>query len=167
MWDPNTGESVIGTDSQITAGETRVATDAVKVWPSRGILCGFAGNVGRAQAILRGLPTGKALVSKAEVEDFALGLQPPEEEGDDEDDMVEFLLGTPWGVVTVDADCILWHSAEAVIGSGWEHALGSLATTKCLSMSVEERVRWAVEAACTYNIYCCLPVQFYRIGGVA
>lgn len=46
------------------------------------------------------------------------------------------------------------------IGAGQTLARGSLHTSACYQMSVERRLTHALEAACTYDIYCSPPFTY-------
>jgi ATP-dependent protease HslVU (ClpYQ) peptidase subunit len=174
VWDQVTGECVVGTDSQITHGET-CFVDVQKAYPFRGVVFGFSGNMVRVQEILRFLRAGAAepLASKDAVEDVILSanqhatskLGAPSDDDDGESDDVWWLVGTPWGVASAAGNCISWR-AEMTEGSGANYALGSLhATARQPSTSQVERVRLAVQAACDHNIYCRPPIQVFRVGG--
>ena len=87
------------------------------------------------------------------------------EHGDDGDDNgAEFLIGangrlfefssSDWGVVEVSETCA---------GSGNQISLGSLYTTYTLDIDIEERIKYALEAAIEYSPTCQGPVDILYI----
>ena len=83
---------------------------------------------------------------------------------DGEDNGAEFLIGangrlfefstSDWGVVEVSETCA---------GSGNQISLGSLYTTYTLDMDIEERIKYALEAAIEYSPTCQGPVDILYV----
>lgn len=167
VWSEVTGESFLGSDSQITEGNVSFF-DVPKVHLVQGIGFGFSGTSERAQAALRFLQASKKVVfeSKEVLERVILATCQHVENtcSEDEGDGLWWVVATPWGLASVSSGCIHWRR-EMAEGAGQQIALGSLHTTaRFKDVTPEERVRYALEAACQYHTKCGLPLYLIRVG---
>lgn len=167
VWDEAAGVCFLGSDSRVSEGAI-FFDDMVKLHMARGMGFGFAGSVGRMQEAARLVRKSRSQLStKDNVESFihsiCAGLDERFEVASDDDDLV-WMVATRWGIASVSNQCVLWRR-EMADGSGQELALGSLhATAKFPGVTAEERVRYAVEAACQYSPDCGLPVHVIKVG---
>ena len=168
MWDEVAGEAFLGSDSQVTTGSVKFF-DAPKVHLVQGIGFGFSGPLRRMQAALRFLQASQDVFGSKEILERVIlatcqhvDYTCPASEDAEED--LWWVVATPWGIASVATGSILWRR-EMAEGSGQQFALGSLhATAKFAGVTPEERVRYAIEAACKYDTGCGLPLQLLRVG---
>ena len=159
----------IGADRAASDGDTIVTMYRPKVSINNKWIFAYAGSVGTGQ--LLEFVNFPAIDRKADVYkilrlDIVKQLKTLiAEQGDDDDDnSAEFLVGangklfefssSDWGVVEM---------SETAAGSGNSIALGSLYTTYTLDMSIEDRIKYALEAAIEYSPSCQGPVDILHI----
>jgi hypothetical protein len=159
------GSTYIGGDRGASGGGVIVPTTRPKVGVNNGWAYGYSGSFGNGQLFdFLDIPTpddgdmyGTLRLSiveqyKAAIEAF----------GNKKGEAASLLIGAKgmlwevqqddWGVIEVK---------ETATGSGFGVALGSLFTSDSVK-SPYKRIHKAVEAACLYDSYCCLPVDIVK-----
>lgn len=159
----------IGADRAASDESTVITMYRPKVHVTNKWIYAYAGSVGTGQLIeFVNFPTQdkKADVYKTIKLEIVKQLkQLIADHGDDGDDNgAEFLIGvngrlfefssSDWGIVEV---------TETAGGSGNQIALGSLYTTYTLDMDIEDRIKYALEAAIEYSPTCQGPVDIMHI----
>ena len=159
----------IGADRAASDEQTIITMCRPKVGVNNKWIYSYAGSVGTGQLIeFVNFPAidRKADVYKILKSDIVKQLKTliNDHGNDGEDNGAEFLIGangklfefssSDWGVVEV---------SETAAGSGNQIALGSLYTTYTIDMDIEDRIRYALEAAIEYSPTCQGPVDILHI----
>lgn len=159
----------IGADRAASDEQTIITMCRPKVHVKNKWIFAYSGSVGTGQ--LLEFVTFPAIDKKADIYkilrlDIVKQLKTMiSDHGDDGDDNgAEFLIGangklfefssSDWGVVEVSESCA---------GSGNQISLGSLYTTYTLDMTIEERIRVALEAAIEYSPTCQAPLDILYV----
>lgn len=159
----------IGADRAASDGEIIITMKRPKVNVNGKWIFAYSGSVGTGQLLeFIDFPAidKKADVYKLLRKDIIKQLRSVinEDGDDDKDNGAEFLIGangrlfefssSDWGVVEVE---------ETSAGSGNQISLGSLYTTYTLDMSIEDRVKIALEAAIKYSPNCQGPIDILHV----
>ena len=169
---PHNGVVHLGADSQVSLGWSKGSLTESKIWASGDCIFGFAGVWREAQILkyrvdIPKLPDPDDLMRWLVVDLVDMIRKSRKDSGFDEklsdgpEQGPHLLIGVLGQLFQMDTSySILEMPGGAAIGSGSDHAEGSLHTSAGIWKNPRRRIEAALQAACTHNMGCQAPFTF-------